>query len=163
MSESFREFVVQRSPALSRTAYLLTGDHQLAEDLLQSALARSYRHWRRIREGDPEAYVRRVMYHQQVSWWRRRRVAERLDATPNPTRCGARKPGPGDQHQGVTWRRLNRIQEPSSTVAYGSHTYMPSSRLRTMSWHEVISASALIFGAAERASMSGAAGPSVLV
>ncbi|MGV9765349.1 SigE family RNA polymerase sigma factor [Micromonospora tulbaghiae] len=82
MSESFREFVVQRSPALSRTAYLLTGDHQLAEDLLQSALARSYRHWRRIREGDPEAYVRRVMYHQQVSWWRRRRVAERLDATP---------------------------------------------------------------------------------
>lgn len=49
MSESFREFVVQRSPALSRTAYLLTGDHQLAEDLLQSALARIYRHWRRIR------------------------------------------------------------------------------------------------------------------
>ncbi|MEV4519858.1 SigE family RNA polymerase sigma factor [Micromonospora tulbaghiae] len=82
MSESFREFVVQRSPALSRTAYLLTGDHQLAEDLLQSALARTYRHWRRIREGDPEAYVRRVMYHQQVSWWRRRRVTERLDATP---------------------------------------------------------------------------------
>ncbi|MFF0182928.1 SigE family RNA polymerase sigma factor [Micromonospora sp. NPDC005223] len=82
MSESFREFVVQRSPALSRTAYLLTGDHQLAEDLLQSALARTYRHWRRIRDGDPEAYVRRVMYHQQVSWWRRRRVVERLDATP---------------------------------------------------------------------------------
>ncbi|KAB1903309.1 SigE family RNA polymerase sigma factor [Micromonospora sp. AMSO1212t] len=82
MSESFRKFVVQRSPALSRTAYLLTGDHQLAEDLLQSALARTYRHWRRIRDGDPEAYVRRVMYHQQVSWWRRRRVVERLDATP---------------------------------------------------------------------------------
>ncbi|MFG3298741.1 SigE family RNA polymerase sigma factor [Micromonospora chersina] len=82
MSETFHEFVVQRSPALSRTAYLLTGDHQHAEDLLQSALARTYRHWRRIRDGDPEAYVRRVMYHQQVSWWRRRRVAERLDATP---------------------------------------------------------------------------------
>ncbi|MGW5671476.1 sigma factor, partial [Micromonospora sp. NPDC003776] len=72
MSETFHEFVVQRSPALSRTAYLLTGDHQLAEDLLQSALARTYRHWRRVRDGDPEAYVRRVMYHQQVSWWRRR-------------------------------------------------------------------------------------------
>ncbi|WFE41642.1 SigE family RNA polymerase sigma factor [Micromonospora sp. WMMD998] len=82
MSESFHEFVVQRSPALSRTAYLLTGDHHLAEDLLQGALARTYRHWRRIRGGDPEAYVRRVMYHQQVSWWRRRRVVERLDATP---------------------------------------------------------------------------------
>ncbi|WP_262282260.1 SigE family RNA polymerase sigma factor [Micromonospora sp. MA102] len=82
MSETFHDFVVQRSPALSRTAYLLTGDHQHAEDLLQSALARTYRHWRRIRDGDPEAYVRRVMYHQQVSWWRRRRIAERLDATP---------------------------------------------------------------------------------
>ena len=78
MSGTFHEFVVQRSPALCRTAYLLTGDHQHAEDLLQSALARTYRHWRRIRDGDPEAYVRRVMYHQQVSWWRRRRVAERV-------------------------------------------------------------------------------------
>ncbi|SCF44046.1 SigE family RNA polymerase sigma factor [Micromonospora mirobrigensis] len=82
MSETFHEFVVQRSPALSRTAYLLTGDHQLAEDLLQSALARTYRHWRRVRDGDPEAYVRRAMYHQHVSWWRRRRVTERLEAAP---------------------------------------------------------------------------------
>ncbi|MFI7608987.1 SigE family RNA polymerase sigma factor [Micromonospora sp. NPDC049366] len=82
MPETFHDFVVHRTPALSRTAYLLTGDHQLAEDLLQAALARTYRHWRRIRGGDPEAYVRRVMYHQQVSWWRRRRVAERLEAEP---------------------------------------------------------------------------------
>ena len=82
MTETFHEFVVHRSPALSRTAYLLTGDHQLAEDLLQGALARTYRHWRRIRAGDPEAYVRRVMYHQQVSWWRRRRFTEQLEAEP---------------------------------------------------------------------------------
>ena len=40
MTETFHEFVVHRSPALSRRAYLLTGDHQLAEDLLQSALAK---------------------------------------------------------------------------------------------------------------------------
>ena len=83
MTETFHEFVVHRSPALSRRAFLLTGDHQLAEDLLQSALAKTYRHWWRIRDGDPEAYVRRVMYHQQVSWWRRRRVTERLE--PEPT------------------------------------------------------------------------------
>ncbi|GAB3942312.1 hypothetical protein GCM10027614_29130 [Micromonospora vulcania] len=38
------------------------------EFVVQTALARTYRHWRRIRDGDPEAYVRRVMYHQQVSW-----------------------------------------------------------------------------------------------
>ncbi|MFI7026761.1 SigE family RNA polymerase sigma factor [Micromonospora sp. NPDC049900] len=82
MVQSFHEFVVHRSPGLSRTAYLLTGDHQLAEDLLQVALARTYRHWRRVADGDPEAYVRRVMYHQQVSWWRRRRLVERLEAQP---------------------------------------------------------------------------------
>ncbi|GIJ35365.1 SigE family RNA polymerase sigma factor [Micromonospora sediminimaris] len=94
MSQTFHEFVVHRSPALSRTAYLLTGDHQLAEDLLQSALARTYRHWRRIRDGDPEAYVRRVMYHQQVSWWRRRRFTERLEADPAPAQAG--HPDPSD-------------------------------------------------------------------
>ncbi|MFY1575320.1 SigE family RNA polymerase sigma factor [Verrucosispora sp. WMMD703] len=94
MSQTFHEFVVHRSPALSRTAYLLTGDHQLAEDLLQSALARTYRHWRRIRDGDPEAYVRRVMYHQQVSWWRRRRFTERLEADPAPAQTG--HPDPSD-------------------------------------------------------------------
>ncbi|HEX5597292.1 MAG TPA: SigE family RNA polymerase sigma factor [Micromonosporaceae bacterium] len=78
----FHQFVVQRSPTLSRAAFLLTGDHQLAEDLLQAALARTYRHWRRIRGDQPEAYVRRVMYHQHISWWRRRRLTEQLTATP---------------------------------------------------------------------------------
>ncbi|WP_433265589.1 SigE family RNA polymerase sigma factor [Micromonospora vinacea] len=101
MSETFHEFVVHRAPALSRTAYLLTGDHQLAEDLLQSALARTYRHWRRIRDGDPEAYVRRVMYHQQVSWWRRRRLTERLEAQPADR--------PGDDHSEATALRLSLV------------------------------------------------------
>jgi RNA polymerase sigma-70 factor (sigma-E family) len=85
MAEGFREFVRDGSPALSRHAYLLTGDHQLAEDLLQSALANTYRHWRRIRDDNPEAYVRRAMYHQYISWWRRRRVPEQLSAAPQET------------------------------------------------------------------------------
>ena len=83
--DGFREFVRERSPALSRHAYLLTGDHQLAEDLLQTALANTYRHWRRIHGDNPEGYVRRAMYHQHVSWWRRRRVPEQLFAAPQET------------------------------------------------------------------------------
>jgi RNA polymerase sigma-70 factor (sigma-E family) len=79
--DDFRDFVRQRSAALSRNAYLLTGDHQLAEDLLQSALANTYRHWRRIRDDNPEAYVRQAMYHQHIAWWRRRRVTEQLTGT----------------------------------------------------------------------------------
>jgi RNA polymerase sigma-70 factor (sigma-E family) len=76
-ADSFESFVRARTPALLRSAYLLTGDQQLAEDLVQTALAKTSLAWRRLeRERSAEAYVRRVMYHQQVSWWRRRRVAE---------------------------------------------------------------------------------------
>lgn len=74
--ESFRDFVRARASALSRAAYLLTGDHHLAQDLVQSALAATYQHWSRIHAGSPEAYVRRAMYHAHLSWSRKRRPAE---------------------------------------------------------------------------------------
>ncbi|GAA4693805.1 RNA polymerase sigma factor [Phytohabitans rumicis] len=82
----FDAFVRSRTPALLRSAYLLTGDQHLAEDLVQSALARTHRAWRRLRDtGNAEAYTRRTMYHLQVNWWRRRRVPESLaDAVPEP-------------------------------------------------------------------------------
>ena len=74
---AFNEFVVARSSALMRTAYLLTQDHQLAEDLVQTALFKAALRWQRI-TGDPEPYVRRILYTQSISWWRHRsrRVAE---------------------------------------------------------------------------------------
>src|SRR5690606_2216336 len=67
----FEAFVESRSPALFRTAMALTGQREEAEDLLQTVLAKAYRHWSRVGDGHPEAYVRTAMYHQQVSWWRR--------------------------------------------------------------------------------------------
>ena len=67
----FDEFVVARSPALLRTAYLLTRDQQLAEDLLQTALTKAWFAWQRI-DGDPEPYVRRILVTSSVSWWRKR-------------------------------------------------------------------------------------------
>ena len=67
----FDEFVAARSTALLRTAYLLTHDHALAEDLLQTALTRSWLSWGRI-EGEPEPYVRRTMINTYASWWRRK-------------------------------------------------------------------------------------------
>lgn len=76
--DGFREFVLARSPALVRTAYLLTGDQGLAEDLVQSSLAKTAARWSRIATDNPEAYVRRVLHNEFVSaWrWRRRRVTE---------------------------------------------------------------------------------------
>src|SRR5581483_9940318 len=68
----FGEFAASRMAALLRVAYLLTGDQHAAEDLVQSALAKTYGRWRSVRQQDPEGYVRAVMYREQVSWWRRR-------------------------------------------------------------------------------------------
>jgi RNA polymerase sigma-70 factor (sigma-E family) len=67
----FAEFVAARSPALLRLAYVLAGDQHAAEDLLQTALIKAAARWERIHTA-PEAYVRQVMYREQVSWWRRR-------------------------------------------------------------------------------------------
>lgn len=68
----FSAFVNSRGPALQRTAYLLTGDWGLAEDLLQTALAKSYLAWNRIRHEDPEGYVRKVLANTHATWWRRK-------------------------------------------------------------------------------------------
>lgn len=60
--EDFDAYVRARTPALLRSAFLLSGDQHLAEDLVQSALIRTHRAWSRVRDGHPEAYTRKVMY-----------------------------------------------------------------------------------------------------
>lgn len=77
---AFEEFARAETDALLRSAFLLTGDRHHAEDLVQVALAQVATRWRKIE--DPAAYVRRVLYTQSVSWWRRRRsrVVEKLTA-----------------------------------------------------------------------------------
>src|SRR6516164_700109 len=77
---SFEEFVYARSGSLLRTALLLTGQNQAeAEDLLQLALERAYRHWPRVcRSGEPERYVRGILANASADRWRRpARRAER--------------------------------------------------------------------------------------
>jgi len=71
----FEEFVAARRPALLRTAYLLTGSHADAEDLVQLALVKTVPHWGRIADR-PEPYVRQVLARESVSRWRRRRWRE---------------------------------------------------------------------------------------
>lgn len=74
--DDFEAYVVARGDALHRTAYLLTHDHALAEDLVQTALAKAWGSWRRI-DGDPDPYVRRVLVNTFSTWWRRRWNGER--------------------------------------------------------------------------------------
>lgn len=83
---AFREFAATRSPSLMRLAVLLTGDHQLAEDLLQTTLTKVYVAWGRIRDpGAAHAYARRVMTTTYTSWWRRRSFGERASDPHGPS------------------------------------------------------------------------------
>ena len=66
-------FLAERGDALLRTAVLLAGSREAGEDLLQSALERLLRHWRKI-EGDPEGYLRRTLYHLAADSWRQQRA-----------------------------------------------------------------------------------------
>ena len=59
--EEFRSFFAAESDRLRRLGIFLTGDADQAADLAQEALARTYRHWRRIAGGDPGPYARRIL------------------------------------------------------------------------------------------------------
>ncbi|GAA4300824.1 SigE family RNA polymerase sigma factor [Actinomadura luteofluorescens] len=73
-------------------ATLLTGDAHRAEELLQDCLVKLYVRWRRVADGDPDAYLKRMLVNGNVSWWRRRRrevlteAPERLDVRSNSPR-----------------------------------------------------------------------------
>src|SRR5262249_26032711 len=69
--ESFEYFVHTHSGRLLRTSYLLTQDSHLAEDLVQTALAKAWRSWGRV-ETSPEAYVRKILVNTYSTWWRRK-------------------------------------------------------------------------------------------
>lgn len=67
----FTEFVQGRSASLFRTALLLTGSRHAADDLVQSTLERTCKHWGRVRGADsPEAYARRILVNLANDRWR---------------------------------------------------------------------------------------------
>lgn len=63
-------FLAERGEQLLRTAIVLAGSRDAGEDLLQAALERLFRNWRKIR-GDPEGYLRRTLAHLATDGWRR--------------------------------------------------------------------------------------------
>lgn len=79
---AYREFVLARGDRLRRAAYLLCGDAAQAEDLLQEGLIALAEKWESVEH--PEAFVRRVIYRQRVSWWRRRRREVSAERLPDP-------------------------------------------------------------------------------
>ena len=75
--EEFTEFVCACSASLFRTGYLITGDHQRAEDLLQSTLVRLYRRWPGVEAMEwPVGHAHKVLVNEAISWCRRRSSRE---------------------------------------------------------------------------------------
>jgi RNA polymerase sigma-70 factor (sigma-E family) len=90
LDEEFRDFMHGRWPAMVRLAYALTGDQGHAEDVAQTAFARTYASWPKVRRtGNPEAYVRRIVINENLNRFRKHRVAERLTGTLPDSVSGA--------------------------------------------------------------------------
>lgn len=68
----FTAYLQARQGSLLRTAYLLTGDRHQAEDLVQTAFAKLYLAWDRVRDRESvDGYVRRILVNEHNSLWRR--------------------------------------------------------------------------------------------
>lgn len=93
-AERFTSFARDRSPELSRIAYLLCGDVHRAADLVQLALERTYRAWNRVGDGDPFAYARRVIATARIDSWRR----TKHDVLVAPTDLRPGSASDGTQH-----------------------------------------------------------------
>jgi len=88
VARDFDAYARQHGRALCRSAFLLTGDHHLAEDLVQTALAKVAPRWDRIAaDADPTPYVRTVIVRTAIAWHRRRWRGE-VPTSPMPERAG---------------------------------------------------------------------------
>ena len=146
----FEAFVAARGPALFGAAYLLTGDRHAAEDLLQTALAKTYARWSRITAIEAvEAYVRRAMVNTRTSLWRSLRGREVLttEVPERPTAGSDEVPGwlwpyvsalPPRQRAAVVLRYYLDLPEAEVAAALGcstgtvrSQTFKAVAKLRT--------------------------------
>jgi RNA polymerase sigma factor (sigma-70 family) len=74
---TFTDWAAARLGPLVRFGFALTHDEGGAEDLVESALARTFLEWPAVAaRGNPEHFVRRVMVNELDSWRRHRRRPE---------------------------------------------------------------------------------------
>ncbi|MCC5032280.1 SigE family RNA polymerase sigma factor [Streptomyces sp. WAC 00631] len=109
----FTSYVRARGPVLLRTARSLTPDPCDAEDLLQTALTKTYVAWERIQDHRAlDGYVRRALINTRTSQWRKRRIDE-FACAELPEREAAPGPDPAEQQvlRDAMWRAVMRLPD----------------------------------------------------
>lgn len=111
MPEGFDGFVTARGHALLRFSHVLCGNAHLAEDLVQEVLARVHRKWARIEAMEaPEAYVRKAIVREYLSWRRRRWSTETAVADwPDHLAAGGPDPAVRVAARDEMWRLLSGL------------------------------------------------------
>jgi RNA polymerase sigma-70 factor (sigma-E family) len=118
VSDTFEDFVLTRGTRLARFAYVLCGNHHLAEDLVQEVLARLHPRWSKIDRdvSHPEAYVRTAIVREYLSW-RRRRMNSEASVADVPE---ALHPGPDSAQRQAErdelWRALSALPRSQRAV-----------------------------------------------
>ncbi|OIJ92017.1 SigE family RNA polymerase sigma factor [Streptomyces colonosanans] len=108
---SFSAYVEARHPLLLRTARSLTANPSDAEDLLQTALTKTYVAWDRIEDHRAlDGYVRRALLNTRTSQWRKRKVDEFVcDELPEPAGVPAADPAEGQALHDAMWRAIMKL------------------------------------------------------
>ncbi|MFT3860252.1 SigE family RNA polymerase sigma factor [Micropruina sp.] len=130
----FTRFARDSAATLKRTAYLLTSDRDLADDLVQEALLRTYLAWRRVRAGEATAYARRTLVNLNIDRWRKRpavpaEVVERPDSRNEHARVDDHDQVlrmlaslPAQQRRVIVLRYYNDLSEADTAAALGIST-----------------------------------------
>src|SRR5213595_3089694 len=105
---SLASYVRARQPVLLRTARSLTANPCDAEDLLQTALTKTYVAWDRIEDHRAlDGYVRRALLNTRTSQWRKRKVDEfACDELPEPETVAAADPAEHQALHDAMWRAI---------------------------------------------------------
>lgn len=108
---TFASYVQARGPVLLRTARSLTANPCDAEDLLQTALTKTYLAWERIEDHRAlDGYVRRALVNTRTSQWRRRKVDEfACDELPEPDPLPAPDPAEQQAVRDAMWRAVLKL------------------------------------------------------
>lgn len=109
---AFTAFVEQSSPSLLRTAWLLTGDHHAAHELVQAALVKTYVAWPRVRPDGALAYARRILVNERTDSWRRTRGEVVVETVPE----GADRPSTATEDRDLVVRLLATLPEQQRRV-----------------------------------------------